>query len=175
MIGVSLLTPRRGLHGARARQRPRARARGIASPPVDHERDQVEVIEPAGHQLSQGGLGRGDERARHAAPAAGSPDLPTAQGHRPGLIAVPVPRPVNIVLAFRAALAAQHPRRTWRPLPVGQCPRAGASRASFADSAISAIDTITCSGTATSPGNGSAWPPPLPLRSVLLTSSPLLS
>ena len=33
--------------------------------PVDHQRDQVQVIEPAGHQLSQGGLGRGHEPARH--------------------------------------------------------------------------------------------------------------
>jgi hypothetical protein len=33
--------------------------------PVDHERDQVQVIQPPGHQLSQGGLGRGDEPPRH--------------------------------------------------------------------------------------------------------------
>jgi len=33
--------------------------------PVDHQRDQVQVIEPPGHQLSQSGLGRGHEPARH--------------------------------------------------------------------------------------------------------------
>jgi hypothetical protein len=32
---------------------------------VDHERDQVQVIEPAAHQFGQRGLGGGDEPARH--------------------------------------------------------------------------------------------------------------
>ena len=31
--------------------------------PVDHERDQVQPVEPTGHQLRQRGLGRGDEAA----------------------------------------------------------------------------------------------------------------
>ena len=33
--------------------------------PVDHQRDQVQVIEAAGHQLAERGLGRGNEPARH--------------------------------------------------------------------------------------------------------------
>jgi hypothetical protein len=41
---------------------------------------------------------------------------------------------------------------TCRPVPTAR-----ASKPSFADSAISAIDTITCSGTATSAGSGSGW------------------
>ena len=32
---------------------------------VDHERDQVQVIEPPAHQLGERGLGGGDEPARH--------------------------------------------------------------------------------------------------------------
>jgi len=36
-------------------------------------------------------------------------------------------------------------------------PTARASRPSRAAPAISAIDTITCSGTVTSPGSGSGW------------------
>jgi hypothetical protein len=31
--------------------------------PVGHERDQVQVVQPAGHQLLERGLGRGDEPA----------------------------------------------------------------------------------------------------------------
>jgi fatty acid desaturase len=48
------------------------------------------------------------------------------------------------------------------------------SRPSFADSAISAIDTITCSGTAISPGCRSGWARWRFFWWVLLTAVPFL-
>jgi hypothetical protein len=51
---------------------------------------------------------------------------------------------------------------------------ARASRPSFADSAISAIDTITCSGTAISPGCWPGWARRLVFWWVLLTAVPFL-
>ena len=176
--------------------------------PVDHERDQVQVIEAAAHQFARapsrlrprtggrpptstwprppaptdlpGGLqpvpvaargqpgqhllhrqlaqdlGGGEQligrQVQLAGPVDGPHPRPLHRTRRPPRVTDPspvpcrYPRTLTVVLAAPARTAAPPPRRTWRPSPAGPVPTASASRPSFAAPAISAIDTITCSG-----------------------------
>jgi hypothetical protein len=185
--------------------------------PVDHQRDQVEVIEAPGHQFRERGLGRGDEPPRyrrlargcrlaghrlpgglqpsgiaarrqpgqhllHRQPArdlgrgeqvvAGQVQFPgpsaartrgrTTGMRRPPRVtdssSVPCRYPVRPALCLPAGPHSRSPSSpNMAAITCSPVPTAKASRHSFAAPAISAIDTITCSGTATSPPGRSGW------------------
>ena len=81
---------------------------------------------------------------------------------RPPRVTDPVPAPCRYpARSGLCLLSGPHSRSASSPnmaaITCSPVPTAKASRPSFADSAISAIDTITCSGTAISPGCRSGW------------------